>query len=147
MASAAKPTQEQLASRAEVQSFLDRVKKPVREWAKGIKSEWFGRPDDELKQWIEYGRWWDEVKDTRWYQNQLATLDREIKFAQEELENGKGLENVAELRSYLKALRFVRGHILTTERNADISSRVLQGRSEEIKSTFIRGGLNDRSSR
>ena len=137
-------TADQQASRKQVQDFLDRVRKPVREWAAGIKSEWFGRPDKELKDWIEYGRWWNEVKDTRWYQNQLATLDKEIKYAQEELEVGKGLEDVPELRAYLKALRFVRGHILTTERNADISSRVLAGRAEEIK-PFMGGGMNDRS--
>lgn len=136
----------QSESRLALLDFVKRVRKQGGEFLKGIKSEWFGRPDAELKAWMERGSWLNEVKDTRWHINQVATIDQEISWAQEQLEIGKF--PTEELRAYLKALRFVKGHIVTTDRNADMASQVLAYRAQQIGTqTFVSSGANsnDRS--
>ncbi len=138
----AQPTKEQLESRQEVDDFLTRVGKRVHSLVG--RSKWFSRPDSELKAWVERGAMLEEVKDSRWHQLQLRTLEQEIFWAQTELEIGK-LDS-DELRAYLRALRFVRNYIADVQKNAEISNDVLQGRVKELeKVTFISGGMNDRS--
>lgn len=124
------PTPDQLASRKEVDDFMDRVAKPIRKLAAHVKSEWFGRPDEELRGWIERGRAISEIADSVGYRLIISQTDKEIAWAQEQLEVGK--LDVNELRMYLKALRFFHDFIATTERNADVSSSVLAGRSATI---------------
>lgn len=105
----------------------------------GIKiSEWFGRPTEELKGWIERGRAIEEIKAAPGYQLILGTIEAEIDWAQQQLEICKE-EMVTETRLYLRALRFVKNFIITTERNADISSSVLAGRPRQIaEDSFVR---------
>jgi hypothetical protein len=132
------PTEEQIKSREEVDRFLARVKKPFEVFSKSLKSEWFGRPDEELKGYIEKAHLLEEIKDTRGYQLILKQLDDEITWSQKELEVCK-TEVIEPLRQYLKGLRFIRGWIVTTERNADIANSVLAGREGAIgKETFIK---------
>lgn len=143
--SKSEPTTEQLTSRRELSDFLARVAKPVQQLARNIKSEWFGRPDKELKDWIERGRAIEEIKDTTGYRLIMAQVGKEIAWAQQKLEVCEEKE-LLELRCYLKSLRFLRDFILTTERNADISSKVLAGRGKEIeRHSFVKGVTNDRS--
>lgn len=142
--SKAEPTAEQVQSRRELSDFLARVVKPVQNLGRAVKSAWFSRPDEELKGWIERGRAIQEISDYLGYRLIMTQTEREIDWAREQLELGELDSN--ELRAYLKALRFLKNFILTTERNADISSKVLAGRAKEIeKVTFIKGGANDRS--
>jgi len=124
------PTPEQLASRQMLQDFLEKAK-PLRKLAKVIKSEWFGRPDAELKGWIERGRAIAEIKDSMGYRLILSQTDKEIQWAQGRLEICDK-EQVMEFQMYLRCLRFFQDFILTTERNADIAGSVLEGRSTEI---------------
>lgn len=132
------PTAEQLASRERVKEFLDRVVKPVSEFSAKIKSEWFGRPDDELKGWIERGRAIEEIKETLGYRLIITQTNNEIRWAQAQLEVCAEKE-VPELRMYLRSLRFLHDFILTTEKNADIAGTVLAGRAGAIgKETFVR---------
>lgn len=136
--------QGQAESRKQLTDFLARVTKPVQRLAKSVKSEWFGRPDKELKDWIDRGRAIAEIQDTLGYRLIMEQTRKEITWAQEQLEIGK--LNDDQLRAYLKALRFVKDFILTTERNADISSKVLAGRAREIeRDSFVRSATNDRS--
>lgn len=125
------PTKEQLESRAELDSFLKRVQKPIRELARQIKSEWFGRPDDELKGWIERGRAIEEIRDSLGYKLITVQTDKEISWAQAQLEVCEESQLI-ELRMYLRCLRFLKDFLLTTERNAGISSSVLAGRESQI---------------
>jgi hypothetical protein len=139
------PTKEQLDSRAELSKFLERVAKPVQAFARNIKSEWFGRPDQELKDWIDRGRAIAEIQDSTGYRLIMAQVSKEIAWAQTQLEVCPEKE-IIELRCYLKSLRFLRDFILTTERNADISSKVLAGRANDMeKHSFVKGATNDRS--
>jgi hypothetical protein len=124
------PTKEQLESRKQLSEFIERASRPMRNLGARLKSEWFGRPDDELKGWIERGRAIGEIADTRGYQLIFSTLQKEIEWARNALE--AGTKNDAEIRGYLKGCRFVKDFILTTERNADISSSVLAGRESAI---------------
>lgn len=124
------PTKAQLESRKRVDDFLDRVAKPLKGLARNIKSEWFGRPDEELKGWIERGRAISEISDSLGYRLIIAQTNKEIEWAKDQLELGK--LDVTELRMYLRALRFLHDFILTTERNADIASTVLAGKSGSI---------------
>ena len=127
----AEPTPEQLASRKQMADFLARVAKPIRELGTKIKSEWFGRPDDELKGWIERGRAIEEIKDSLGYRLIMTQTDKEIIWAQAQLEVCEE-KDVRDLRLYLRSLRFLKDFILTTERSADISSSVLAGRESVI---------------
>lgn len=132
-------TKEQLESRKTLSEFLERVARPVRNLGAHIKSEWFGRPDDELKGWIERGRAIAEIADTRGYQLIFSALQNEIEWARNALE--AGTKNDTDMRAYLKACRFVKAFILTTERNADIASSVLAGRESAIgrdTATFVK---------
>lgn len=133
------PTQDQLASRKAVDEFLDAVK-PLREFTSTIKSKWFGRPDDELKGWIERGRAIEEIKDSMGYRLIISQTDREVAWAQAQLEVCPE-QDIMELRMYLRALRFLHDFILTTTRNADNASLVLAGRSGAISresATFVK---------
>ncbi len=123
-------TEEQLASRKELADFIERMGKPFRHLAGKIKSDWFGRPDEELKGWIERGRAIAEIEDSMGYKLIVGQTDREIEWAREQLEIGT--ERDADIRGYLRALRFVKNFILTTKRDADISSSVLAGREGAI---------------
>lgn len=135
----------QEASRSELTRFLKKQSAKVQEIYKGIKSEWFGRPDEELKGWIERGRAISEIKDSIGYRLIMEQTQKEIQWAMRQLETCDE-KDLMEMRCYLKCLRFLKDFILTTERNADISSRVLAGRAENLgKETFVAGGLNDRS--
>jgi hypothetical protein len=125
------PTEEQLASRKQLADFIAKVGKPIRNLAKNIKSEWFGRPDEELKGWIERGQAIEEIKGSLGYRLIITQADKEIRWAQAELEVCDE-KKVIELRMYLRSLRFLHDFILTTERNADIASTVLAGREKEI---------------
>lgn len=136
--------QAQLASRKRLDEFLDKVAKSTKKLAQHVKSEWFGRPDEELKRMMEYGRAIEEIKDSRGYRLIMTQTEKEIEWAREQLELGK--LDASELRNYLRSLRFVKAFILTVQRNADISSKVLAGRAEEIgRETFVKGVANDRS--
>jgi hypothetical protein len=141
---------EQLDSRKRLDEFLDKVAKPARQLARRIKSEWFGRPDEELKVWMERGRAIAEIKDSLGYRLIMEQVEKEIIWAQNQLELAPRERNLkcssVELRCYLKAMRFLQDFILTTERSADISSKVLASRAEEIgRETFVKGVANDRS--
>lgn len=132
------PTEDQLASRKQLTDFLDRVAKPARKLAETIKSEWFGRPDKELQGYIELGAALKEIEDTRGYKIIMAQTDREVLWAQQQLEVCDEAV-VSELRMYLRSLRFLKAFVLTVERNADISSTVLAGRPAAIgKDMFVR---------
>lgn len=138
-----KDTAEQLESRKEVNEFMERMKGHSHAALKFVKSSLFGRPDAELQGWIERGRAWAEVKDTAWYQLQMAQTEHEIRWAQAELETCNTVV-VNDLRCYLKALRFVREFILTTERNADIASSILAGRPSALARdtvTFVKNAV------
>ena len=126
-----KPTQDQIESREEVKTFLDRMKSVGRKISAFTKSEWFGRPDDELKGWIERGRAIHEIEDTMGYQLITRQADIEIRWAQAQLEVCDEAA-ILELRSYLKALRFLKDFLLTTVKNADISTSVLAQRATSI---------------
>lgn len=126
------PTDDQLASRKSVADFVEAMR-PVLDMARKARSKLFGRPDTELKEWIRRGSAIEEIKGTEGYQLIAETLDREIEWARDKLELGEE----SDVRAYLKALRFVKGFILTTERNADISSRVLAGRAGQIPKTMF----------
>jgi len=131
------PTQAQIESRQQVQEFLDRVAKPLKNVASKIKSEWFGRPDEELKAWIEKGRAIEEIKDTRGYQMIVSQLEKELEWTTNELDVCPK-EVIDQLREYRKGLKFIRAFILTTEKNADLAGSVLAGRAGAItKETFI----------
>lgn len=134
------PTPEQLDSRKEVESFLERMKKVGRKLSAFTKSEWFGRPDNELQGWIERGRAIHEIEDTMGYQLITRQTDLEITWAQQQLEICDE-HMVRDLRSYLKALRFLKDFIITTTKNADISSSVLSERAIGIgrdSHTFVK---------
>lgn len=137
------PTPEQLESRAKLEEFVKSVAKPIQNLTRKIKSEWFGRPDDELKGWIERGNAIKEIEDTRGYRLIMSQADREIAWAQEQLEIGTEDDNL--MRGYLKALRAVKGFVLTTNRNADIASTVLAervgaiGRDSFVKNARVEG--------
>jgi len=133
------PTPEQLESRMAVEEFLEKTKGKIRSIGKVIKSEWFGRPDAELQGWIERGRAIHEIEDTMGFQLITNQTEIEIRWAQEQLEVGK--LDVTELRMYLRSLRFLKEFILTTRRNADVSSSVLAGRPKSIgqdTTTFVK---------
>jgi hypothetical protein len=132
------PTEEQLASRKALTDFVESVAKPLRKFGATIKSEWFGRPDAELKGWIERGRAIEEIKDTLGYRLIMTQADKEIRWAQAQLEVCEEKE-VIELRMYLRSLRFLHDFILTTEKNADIAGTVLAGREGAIgREAFVR---------
>lgn len=133
-----KPTQEQLDSRKELETFISKMKKPFKDMAAKVKSEWFGRPDAELQAWVEKGHAIEEIKETRGYQMILEQLDKELQWSTNELDVCPK-EVIDQLREYRKGLRFIRGYILTTERNAEIAGSVLAGRAGAIsKETFVR---------
>lgn len=125
------PTPEQLQSRKQVETFLERTGKLARKTVRRINSAWFGRPTEELQGWIERGRAIDEIKDSMGYRLILDRSEQEITWAQRELESCKP-EDLVELRLWLKCNRMYRDFILTTERNAQISSEVLEGRASAI---------------
>jgi hypothetical protein len=110
-----------------MEKFVDRMKRTT----STIRSYWFGRPKEELEGWIERGRAIKEIEGSAGYQLIVGQTEREIQWAQDQLESCKESE-LMEYRSYLKALRFLKDFLLTTERNADISSSVLSGRPGAI---------------
>lgn len=133
------PTEDQIKSRNEVKEFLKGVGSTVRKIGAKAKSEWFSRPNDELKGWIERGRAISEISDSLGYRLIMETTWREIEWARLQLEIGKLDEK--DLRGYLKGLRFFQDFILTTNRNADIATGILAGREAGIGKdtvTFIR---------
>jgi hypothetical protein len=133
-----KPTEDQLESRKQLTDFLDRVAKPAKRLAGQIKSEWFGRPDKELEGYIQLGSALKEIEDTRGYKMIMAQTEREVLWAQQQLEVCDEAE-VTELRMYLRSLRFLKAFVLTVERNSDISATVLAGRPAAIgKDMFVR---------
>lgn len=132
------PTADQLDSRKTLSDFLASVAKPIKKYGDKIKSEWFGRPDEELKGWIERGNAIEEIKDTRGYRLIIAQTEKETAWAMAQLEVCEE-KQLVEFRMYLRSLRFLKDYLLTTERNADISSSVLSGREKEIgKESFVR---------
>jgi len=96
-----------------------------------IRSQWFGRPNEELQGWVERGRAIREIEDSIGYKLIMTQMDKEIRWAQNQLENTK-TDELLQFQMYLKSLRFLKDFILTTERNADISSSVLAGRPTRI---------------
>lgn len=139
------PTEDQIKSREEMAKFLTKMKSATKKIGSVVRSQWFDRPDEELQGWIERGRLLAEVKDSRWIQLQIHTIEQEINWAQQQLEVCKP-DDLEELRLYLRSLRFVKGYILTTERNADVSSSVLAGRPSAIAKgtlTFTRNATPD----
>jgi len=140
---ASSPTQEQLDSRKKLKEFVEAASSTIDRLRGGIKSKWFSRPNDELKGWIERGRAIDEIKDSMGYQLIVTQADREILWAQQQLEICDE-KVVPELRLYLRALRFLKDFLLTTERNADIASGVLAGREAAIgrdTTTFVKNAI------
>ena len=134
------PTQDQLDSRQKLKDFVEAVGGTIRKVGTTAKSAWFSRPDDELKGWIERGRAIEEIKDSMGYRLILTQADREIVWAQQQLEICDESQ-VRDLRLYLRALRFIHDFILTTERNADIATGVLAGREAAIgrdTTTFVK---------
>jgi hypothetical protein len=132
------PTADQLDSRKRLDDFLDAVK-PIIEKGRTQISAWFSRPDSELNGWMERGRAIAEISDSMGYKLIVGQTEREIEWAREQLE--KGTADDTQMRCYLKALRFLNDFILTTNRNADIASNVLAGRSGAIgrdSSTFVK---------
>lgn len=142
------PTEEQLESRKQVGEFLRKVSAPVSRAVSAItNSAWFGRPPEELEGWVERGRAIKEIEDSMGYRLIMSQTQKEIEWAREQLELGK-LDG-AELRMYLRSLRFLKDFIITTERNADISSSVLAGRPTAIgedTSTFVKNARTDDAS-
>ena len=133
------PTLDQLASRKALNDFVERVRPTLRAIGSKVKSALYGRPDDELKGWIDRGRAIAEIEDSLGYRLIVETTAREIEWAREQLEIGK--LDAGELRGYLKSLRFMEDFIITTRRNADIASSILAGRDAEIgrgTTTFIK---------
>jgi hypothetical protein len=138
-----KDTPEQLESRKQLNEFLEKMHAGVSKIAKGIRSEWFSRPDEELQGWIERGRALAEIRDTMGYRLILAQTDKEILWAQAQLEVCEE-HVIVELRVYLRSLRFLKDFILTTEKNADISSSVLAGRPSVLAkdtTTFVKNAV------
>src|SRR5258705_4076613 len=132
------PTQEQLDSRKALSDYIKQMSDAGKKIFGGIKSEWFGRPDEELKGWIERGNAIKEIEDTRGYKLIMAQTEKEILWAMAQLEVCEE-KQLVEFRMYLRSLRFLKDYILTTERNADISSSVLSGRKGEIgRESFVR---------
>lgn len=134
------PTTEQLESRKKLADFIAAAGEKMRGLAGSAKSAWFGRPSDELQGWIERGRALSEIEDSIGYRLILDTIGREIDHSQKALEICPE-PDVREWRLYLKSLRFIESFILTTKRDADISSSVLAGREGVIgreSHTFIR---------
>lgn len=127
------PTEEQLKSRKALDEFVDAMR-PLRELASGVRSKLFGRPEAELKEWRRRGAAIDEISGSEGYRLIVGTVDHEIEWARDQLETREGTE----VRAYLAALRFVKNFILTTQRDADVSSKVLAGRAGEIpRTTFV----------
>lgn len=122
-----KPTPDQLASRSQLSRFV-RAMQPIVEAVRNTKNALFGRPDDELKGWIERGRWIAEIEDSMGFRLITSTLDKEIEWSRDQLEREESIET----RTYLKALRFVKSFILTTRRDSDISMKVLAARAGAI---------------
>jgi hypothetical protein len=134
------PTQEQLDSRKKLKEFVEAAGATLDRIKGGLKSKWFSRPNTELQGWIERGRAIEEIKDSMGYQLIVTQADREILWAQQQLEICDE-KVVSELRLYLRALRFLHDFILTTDRNADIASGVLAGREAAIgrdATTFVK---------
>lgn len=133
------PTKEQLDSRKELAEFIQRVSRPIKEFGAHVKSQWFGRPDEELKGWIERGRAISEIADSMGYKLIISQTEKEIEWSRQQLEIGSASDS--DIRGYLKGLRFLKDFILTTSRNADISSSVLAGREGAIgreSAAFVR---------
>lgn len=140
----AEPTADQIKSRNEVKEFLKGLGSTVRKIGSKAKSEWFSRPDDELKGWIERGRAISEISDSMGYRLIMRTVENEIEWARTQLEIGT--ENDTEIRAWLKANRLVKNLVLSTNRNADIATGVLAGREAGIGKdtiTFIRNARVD----
>lgn len=134
------PTEDQLESRKKLAEFIEAANSTFGKIKGGIKSKWFSRPNEELQGWIERGRAINEIKDSMGYQLIVTQADREIVWAQQQLEICDESE-VRDLRLYLRALRFLHDFILTTERNADIATGILAGREAAIgkdTTTFIK---------
>ena len=134
------PTTEQLESRKKLADFIAAAGEKVRGVTSGLRSAWFGRPDEELKGWVERGRALAEIEDSMGYRLILETIGREIEHTQKALEICDEKE-VRDWRIYLKSLRFIESFILTTRRDADISSSVLAGREGAIgreSHTFVK---------
>jgi len=125
------PTQEQLESRKKLADFMEATRNAMRGIAGRVKSALYGRPDDELKGWIERGRALAEIEDSMGYKLIVGQAEREIVWAQQQLEICDESQ-VRDLRLYLRSLRFLNDFILTTRRNADIASGVLAGREGAI---------------
>lgn len=125
------PTQEQLDSRKKLKEFVEAVGGTLRNISSTAKSAWFSRPDDELKGWVERGRAIEEIKDSMGYRLIVTQADKEILWAQQQLEICDESQ-VRDLRLYLRALRFLKDFLLTTERNADLAAGVLAGRDAAI---------------
>ncbi len=125
------PTDDQIASRKKVAEFIEKVGKPIRKLGSQIKSEWFGRPDKELKGWLERGQAIAEIEASMGYRMIMAQTEKEIRWAQGQLEVCDE-KVVVELRMYLRSLRFLEDFILTVRKNADIASTVLAGRESAI---------------
>jgi hypothetical protein len=138
------PTADQLESRKQLADFIRAANEKIRS-VSGTVSEWFGRPSDELKGWIERGRALAEIEGSMGYRLISATLEKEILHSQQALEICA--ENqVQDWRMYLKSLRFIQSFILTTRRDADIASGVLAGREGSIgrdSATFVKNARVD----
>lgn len=124
------PTLEQIESRKKLADFIEAARGQVRGVAGRVKSALYGRPDEELKGWIERGRALSEIEDSPGYRLIVSQAHREIEWAREQLE--LGTDHDTEMRAYLKALRFLDDFLLTTRRSADIASGVLAGREGAI---------------
>lgn len=118
---------------------MQKVGKPIRQFGKNV-SEWFSRPQEELKGWLERGQAIAEIEGTMGYRLIMTQAENEIRWAQQQLEVcNESL--VVELRMYLRSLRFLQDFILTVRKNADISSSVLAGRKDAIgleSHTFVK---------
>lgn len=139
------PTEEQLQSRKRLAEFVQAVGKPLRGLTGTLKSAWFGRPDDELKGWIDRGWALSEIEGSLGYRLIIETVDNEIIWSQQQLEVCDKAA-VDELRLYLRALRFIHHFILTTNKNADIATGVLAGRESAIgidSATFVKNARNE----
>jgi hypothetical protein len=138
-------TQEQLDSRKRLAEFVQAVGKPLRGLANKAKSAWFGRPDDELKGWIERGRAISDIQDSLGYKLIMNQVDLETAWALNQMRICD-VSKIEEFRMYLRSMEFLKDFILTTNRNADIATGVLAGRESAIgrdSDTFIKNARTD----
>jgi len=140
------PTPEQLESRKRLADYIEAVGKPMRGLTGKLKSAWFGRPDDELKGWIERGRAISEIEDSLGYKLIMNQVEIETAWALKQMRICD-VSKIEEFRMYLRSLEFLTDFILTTNKNANIATSALAGRESAIgmdSATFVKNARVDK---